>query len=96
VFLPEKVSKKRIMYYIRIWHPDKREYTIMKSAGVIAETLGIDTADWPPSTKAGARYIASEWMKAGGKVKRKDEPAIQSIKISCYNEAWEGECSRGS
>jgi integrase len=33
------------MYYIRVWHPDKREYTIMKSAGVIAETLGIDTTE---------------------------------------------------
>jgi hypothetical protein len=34
-----------IMYYIRIWRPDEATYTVMKSASVIAETLGIDTAE---------------------------------------------------
>jgi hypothetical protein len=75
------------MYYIRIWRPDERTYTVMKSAAVIAETLGIDIAAWPPSTKTGARYIASEWLKAGGKVNRKNDPLLVDYCLEFWD--WE-------
>ncbi|MDR2618100.1 MAG: hypothetical protein LBC62_04435 [Treponema sp.] len=37
---PSVVNKKRATYYISLWLPDKRQYTVMKSAGVVAGTLG--------------------------------------------------------
>jgi hypothetical protein len=59
---PAKVPSRKI-YYLKIWLPKERGYTVPKSVGVLADELGIDTGAWPPYTKAGAKHIADEWMK---------------------------------
>lgn len=68
------VSKKA--YYLKIWLPKERSYSVPKSLAVLAEKLGIDSAAWPPSTKAGAKHIAEEWMKIRGGVSRANNPLL--------------------
>ena len=70
----KSISKK--MYYLKIWLPKERCYTVPKSTSVIAEELGIDTNAWPPSTKSGAKHIAEEWMKIRMGVSRKNNPLL--------------------
>lgn len=72
---PAKVPSRKI-YYLKIWLPKERCYTVPKSVGVIADELGIDTVTWPPSSKAGAKHIADEWMKFRGGVSRKNNPLL--------------------
>ena len=73
-----KVYSKKL-YYLKIWLPKERGYTVPKSVSVLAEELGIDTIAWPPSTKAGAKHIAEEWMKIRGGVSRKNNPPALGI-----------------
>jgi integrase len=68
------LSKK--IYYLKIWLPKERRYTVPKSVAVLAEKLGIDPGAWPPSTKAGAKHIAEEWMKIRGGVSRANNPLL--------------------
>ena len=60
---PSAKSYTGKMYYLKIWLPKERRYTVPKSLSVLAEQLGVDAETWPPSTKAGARHIAEEWEK---------------------------------
>jgi len=80
-------SKK--LYYLKIWLPKEHCYTIPKSTSVLAEELGIDTELWPPSTKAGAKHIAEEWMKIRGNVNRRNNPLLWEY---CF-EFWDWENS---
>ena len=77
------------MYYLKIWLPKERCYTVPKSLSVLAEELGVDTSAWPPSTKAGAKHIAEEWMKIRGGVSRKNSPLLWEY---CH-EFWDWEKS---
>jgi len=75
------------MYYLKIWLPKECCYTIPKSLSVLAEQLGVDTSAWPPSTKAGARHIAEEWMKIRGGVSRKNSPLLWEYCLEFWD--WE-------
>ncbi|MCL2810226.1 MAG: hypothetical protein FWD24_09240, partial [Treponema sp.] len=73
---PAKKVYSKKLYYLKIWLPKERCYTVPKSVSVLADELGIDTTVWPPSTKAGAKYIADEWIKIRGGVSRKNNPLL--------------------
>jgi hypothetical protein len=83
-----KVFSKKI-YYLKIWLPKERCYTVPKSIAKLAEDLGIDTVAWRPSTKAGAKHIAEEWMKIRGSVSRRINPLLWEY---CF-EFWDWEKS---
>lgn len=59
-------SSRGYVYYLRRWLPSEKRYGVAKSASVIAEELGVDTEEWPPSSKAGAKHIAELWLSSTG------------------------------
>jgi len=66
-FLKRHYSASRgYVYYIRKWIPSEKRYSVPKSASVLADELGIDIHEWPPSTKAGVKHIAALWLASNG------------------------------
>jgi len=84
---PSAGCASRKMYYLKIWLPKERLYTVPKSLAVLADCLGLDTAAWPPSTKAGARHIAEEWMKTRGGVSSRNSPLLWEYCLDFWD--WE-------
>jgi len=80
-------SYTRKMYYLKIWLPKERRYTVPKSLSVLAEQLGVDAEAWPPSTKAGARHIAEEWIKVRGGVSSRNSPLLWEYCLEFWD--WE-------
>lgn len=66
-------KKGRFIYYIRVWLEKEHRYTVARSAAVIAEELDIDIKRWPPTTKAGALYIAEKLRESGATYSRKGD-----------------------
>jgi len=95
----KRPSKKKFLYYVKIWQPAEGRYTVAKSCAVIADTLGIDRKTWPPSSKAGARYIADAWLSAIGGVSRKNDPLLWEYCLSFWDwdksEYIKGKLERG-
>jgi hypothetical protein len=75
------------MYYLKIWLPKERRYTVPKSLSVLAEQLGVDAEAWSPSTKAGARHIAEEWIKFRGGVSSRNSPLLWEYCLEFWD--WE-------
>jgi integrase len=80
-------STRKTVYYIRIWLPVERRYATARSAAVLADKLGIDPKEWPPSSKAGARHIGEAWLAAGGGVSRMNDPLLGEYLLDFWT--WE-------
>ncbi|AEF82982.1 hypothetical protein [Leadbettera azotonutricia] len=65
---------RSFVYYVRIWLPSEKRYSTPKSAAVLAENLGLDMSQLPPSTKTGARKIGEIWLLKGGLKTLKNNP----------------------
>jgi len=72
----KRETQKKTLYYVKIWLPAEGKYTTAKSCAVLAEELGIDRGEWPPTAKAGARYIADRWLAVRGSMSRKNNPLL--------------------
>ena len=83
----KREAKKKTIYYCKIWLPADRAYTTAKSCATIAEKLGIDIKQYPPSARAGARHIAEAWIAARGGVSRKNDPLLWEFCLKFWD--WE-------
>jgi integrase len=64
------------MWYVRVWQPENGTYTTAKSCGMIADKLGIDRRQWPPTQKAAAKIIVEQWLASYGSANRKNNPPL--------------------
>jgi integrase len=96
---PAVKSSTKKVYYLKIWLPKERCYTVPKSLATLAEKLGIDPQVWPPSTKAGAKHIAEEWLKIRGGVSRLNNPLLWEYCLEFWDwdksEYVKGKLARG-
>jgi hypothetical protein len=72
----KRKTQKKTLYYVKVWLPAEGKYTTAKSCGIIADLLGIDRKEWPPTAKAGAKHIAEAWLVVRGGVSRKCDPFL--------------------
>jgi integrase len=85
----KRETQKKTLYYVKVWLPAEGKYATAKSCSVIADLLGIDRKEWPPTARAGARHIAEAWIAARGGVGRKNDPLLWEY---CAN-FWDWETS---
>lgn len=79
----------KYVYYVQFRDPLTHRFATGRSVGRLADILGISTVEWPPSSKAGARYIADAWLAGKSTRPLPSEPLLGEF---CLN-FWDWDAS---